>query len=581
MNSYGLLPVSLLNPYRLALVFAFGVAMGGSSAAFQGYESLGFLQNRPPSASPASAPTGPQPVVDQIVTGRWSSPSAPDLAMRYSNGRVIINRRASQFGEYLEVAGTFTAVTNLPGATEDMLVATDGTGLFQIVWDWPAYTAIPVAGMTSAGGRFLRAVELEGPPGATGLLSIRDDGTAIELHLYDTLSGTWSTVFSRVADSAQGEFHEAVLMDWDGLGGSLMSDEVIAISDRGLEFLPLDSSKPASFLSALPDGAFLNTIPASGTNPSRDLLIWGVQLSAGGPEAVIVARSGETETLYTPGWGVEDAVAADLAGPPDGLLDLVLSREDERTVVVFPQSVSTQPGDDVFINSLPSGLTTIAMAGALGSGSSAPARPLVMACGDMDGDGDDDLVAIDDVGRIGFLPSQLVGEEDLRIRIDSYSVVPQLSAQVAGGRELSYTCPLTLPAGADGLRYEVYYQPDLTSMVDPAPLPSPSAGTVSGLQNGVPVDVLITATVAQPQLATEVFQIAVYPTSTSGASNLQPAFVHWSPDQTSNYSLSIDRRGEFPWAPPGYFDDLDVGVGTTRGPRIDPLGGGTGGGGGG
>lgn len=511
----------------------------------QGYEGLGFVQPL------VEYPAG-QYAAEAIAVGDLDSDSRADVAMLMRDdpgvGQIAINVEAGDKGKYMTVAGSFAAIAMVSEAGVDELMATDGTTLFRIVWANGTFQAQSVGGSTPLGGRSLRAVSTGTT--APGLAVIESNGTTVKL--LSRSGGTWSLDETILAGSARGQVHAVERMDYDH--DDFHDMETVLLSDAGVDILGAITPPPT--LPVPCADALIEIVPAATTGGGRDLAV--LYFALGGYSYIHVWNSVHIE-WYPLGTGRVGSMhlVDHLLG--DGRPDLVLGMESEPSLYYLLHDDVPDAVTPIFV--LPSTGTAIVDLDVVGLDGPCeqPYAAPELGGGDVDLDGDLDVVLVNGCNDLCILPGDVTGEP---MGYVGESSEPQTFGAGAN-RSFVYAVTVTPPHGATELNWFVYHQPSASGLVSRSPLTPTPLGTNSVPVVGATVELLI-VTSAPPASHDEVFQILI---RSRDASTEYPSIVRWWSPDDATFDLLENQTGKvYPWGAPNSSDP----GGTVGRPRVDP-----------
>ena len=180
-----------------------------------------------------------------------------------------------------------------------------------------------------------------------------------------------------------------------------------------------------------------------------------------------------------------------------------------------------------------------------------PVTPPVIATADLDEDGDEDVVAIDDQGRVSFVLSATVDADENRV------LVQDLASPTLDPATATFEYAVLPIASAAQVEWELWYLPDGASAVNPTPV----TGTAPA---GEPLLLSVELPSSSPHATIQLLfrpLAAVQPTTT----------YHWIADPiTYQQELLQKSAAVYPWRTQAMIS-VDDGGGTTRRPRIGPV----------
>jgi len=461
-----------------------------------------------------------------------------DLAALESDGAVTLNRDLATHSRWDRLEG-FEAigVTRTGG---DRLWGVQAGSLVELLSEHFTEASTPAASGPSFSA--LVSFDLQDRPSGARLVAVDLSGARLRVF---TLDGDfWSLETSRSPTVAQNKFHDAVLVDWDGQSG----DEVALISDLGLHvYAP--TGQEVLQLGGESDEAFLDVLPGSRVKWGRDLLAYHHRPNPQADHLIWFANADHGEVHWTTDFHVREVVLADLLAAPGAELAVALGSSED--IWILRQTAGGTPQDPIFAFDLYDVFNVVVdMPGAV---TVAPA----MTAADVDHDGDDDLVLIDDRGNKIVVTSERFDEELLRPGLE---VTPSVTGDP---KELRLNFDVALPTGATGFALEIWA---VAAPYEDGPTLLHTETGVAGADQSLSIPV---ASGTDP-----VYQLVFRATSTTVGEVFPATVLAWTelpavqdPGEVSGAS--------YVWA---LFDD--GGGGTTRDPVTGPPagGGGTGGG---
>jgi len=518
---------SAARPLRVLSTAVVTAAALASPAAAQGwtYEGNGF---HAPTATGLSASR--VEVVDIDHDGHQ------DLLALESDGALTANfELVARQDTYrlADVAGV--AVTRAGG---ERVWAVRGRELVEITMsDLAAKTTPAPVGIAATGFVDLIAQDRQGGP---RLLLIDQGGARLRV-LAQHSEDRWATIMTRFATVGGGPIRDAALVDWVGDG----TDWLATINDLGLDVYD-DRGTAQLSLPGDPTGAFVDTLPGHTAPYGRDLLVYHHRETPSQPEVVWLANADHDEAHSVSGMNVSQVLLGDFL--PSNSVELCVASGAQRDLWILASKRNPNPASAYFFFDLNSVFHANLD---VGSGAPISAAPIGVFA-DVEGDGDVDLVFVDDQGRKVVLTSDIEDEELLRV--GSYETFPQVygsPSKYHGEIEAFY-----LPPGCSQFEIEVVrYKPGRSGTTVFGPQMMSLGMTQFEFPDVQEPDVIYQYVLRAIDDAGSV----VYPARVGAFSNTLPVMEEIIQKASQSYAWSAGLL-----APPG-----ETG-GTTRKPIIDP-----------
>ena len=391
--------------------------------------------------------TGVTPIAVELA--ETTGDGLPDALFLFSNGTLLLNPRTLEAGHGATLGGgtTYTHVaTSRSGG--DAFWTTDGTNVAKVDYDEVtglASTAVQ-SGLALSGASVFRIVERAG---VSHLLVV--DNAQTRVRVFQLAAGTWTQIASQNASGPQGSYHDVMVYDHDGQG----ADELAVVTNRGLELWSL-TNQPIQLFEHAPADAFLELLPAASTQWNRDHLVWHRLVSGSGELRIL--NSGHDETVSLVGSGVHQVRFGGFSNLSGTLPDLMYSDSDQHRMTVVPHATTTSLAAGLF-QAGPTSRMTVDLDPQNNTSGGGPAVAPLLACLDLDLDGDDDVLVVDDAGETDYLLSSMVDEEATRVDASLGSIPARLQA-VGDATHFQMELHVENTVSADSVRWELYYQPE-------------------------------------------------------------------------------------------------------------------------
>ncbi|MEM7308562.1 MAG: hypothetical protein AAF682_17905 [Planctomycetota bacterium] len=526
-----------------------GAAAALSAAALAGTSSLGG-----PGAYSGQGfvvPTLHQNTVQEVLEVDLGDNGLSEIVTLDTSGELIVNFDALSTGWTGSLTGyTDMAVTR--AGDRDRLWALGSNGIVEIVGSSFTADADPLVelptGVTATNPTAMRSFEVGGGTGiATHVLTVIDHN-GLRLRTFDTAPAQPQLLQSY--DSVSGVFHDAVAVDWHGQN----EVAVAAHDDTGLRLLEADGFVPPDVLyPAQVAGAALELLPGGNTQWGHDLVLFKHSPSGGGPAGMVVANAVHTEVVADPtnyigeirtgnflGGSRDDVLLVDNGAPFALLMKQQFTRNESAPILFFDYK-------DTFLIDFSKAIPRPS------EGSDGPPPVVTASVSDCDGDGDEDIIAVDSLQQLIVLPSNTV-LEDLVVRPWVNPLIePTIVVAPPAQSILTYASDVELPPGADQLGVDVWEQTAGDPVLVGVEGFTPSAG--SSIAN-VSFSFPLTASTGQ------VFALRFR--ALAGGLELQSWVGYWSNDAGTLASLAAETSTVYPWS------TGDDGGGIARRPRLSP-----------
>ena len=416
-------------------LFTLGAASLTASAAvaqLPNYSGLGFVE-----------PLADYSTEDAVAVGlaRVMPDHLPEALHLFANGDLIVNESAGELGRgYAAATGiTAMAVVTADGVPDEVIL-TDGTALMSLAFGIQGFSTTVLA--PASGGHRLSTARLGTGDSVPGLVSLQDNGATTRLGIFQRTAGNWSPVCEIMSSTAQGTIHEALVADWDGND----LDDIVLLTDRGLEITPLANPGVFTVISGTPDKARIALIPSNETSLGRDYIAWHRTLVFGGPESLVTINAHHEVALGHTGNG-RPKLHVVTGFDPNGSYSLVLLRDAQREAIVF---------HGLAVTGITQSILTAQLTISLEQPPSGPVLPPatgLVSSGDYDADGDTDLVFVDNYNQAAFIPSPRINATELGmgIKFDDFKIV-------SGGTAYEYQLTASPHEDITHFYYEVYQQ---------------------------------------------------------------------------------------------------------------------------
>ena len=501
----------------------FAAPLAAQTSNPNGYTGFGFVDSLPVGASPPRS-------VELLDLG---GAATPELVVLLEDGTLFVNLDATEYGTSASTTGIVgIAVTR--GAT-DRLWATDGASVSEVLWNATLgqLDLVPASDPQVMSGT---VVQFRGQERSVGSRLLAIDSGGQRARVLELVGGQWTPQRAFESNPTSGAFHSFSLIDWFGVG----TDDFAFAADQGLLVIAPDGSTIVS-APAEPDDSWLNVLDGSVCAWGRDLLFWHLKPVGSSQASMLVVNGVHAEVIDVAGLSLHEIAFGDFSNVGDGRHEVVLSRGDQREAWVLEQSPGASMTDPIF--SLDPLATPFVE---LDTVLSAPGLPARVAAFDIDKDGDDDVVFVNELQQALYAVSSAVDEEALRVQITSEET-PSIVNRV-----YSFNIDAALPAGADEWEYEIYWQPNYSSNVQLVSVGSGSSSTVP-----------LSATLP-PFSAGEVVQFLIRGVDSTTGERFPARVEHWSPDSGQLAAIESGFLSIYRW-----LTNNEPG-GTTRRPKIIP-----------
>ncbi len=472
-----------------------------------------------------------------------------DLANLAEDGVLTIHEKFTEYDRATELSGIQACAITRSGA--DRIFALQDGKLVEVLQAGGVWQTEEVPGVHLDGSSVLKAAER----GGQSFLMLIDSAGARATVV--NASAGMSEFFSYEASGSEAPIYDLEIVNWDA--GD--SDEVALVTQGGLRILTA-GGVPIFELDSAPLGSFVDVLPGEDTHLGEDLLFYQCNLQPEGVSVLLALNASHAEMLYADALDVTGVAFADLSGFAKP--ELVLSCGSLRGAVIVKQFPTSTPSEPIFwIDWQDVNIIDLAQ-GAAATGTQPSVAPAT-AVADLEGDGDEDVLFVDDQGLGQVLVSTLEDANALRAMPNkATSSFPYVQAGV-----FRYDLTLDFPQGVDVADVEVWFQSS----------PESQALALAYTQTIAAGSPEATLEFPVPQ-AGGIYQILYRPRNTLGPGlTTYPVYVeYWSPDLSLSFALHDYAYAIYPWKV-----HLEDGPGgTTQRPIINPGGGtGTGGGGGG
>jgi hypothetical protein len=469
-----------------------------------------------------------------------------DLANLSQDGVLTVHEKFTEYDRATELNGIQACAITRAGA--DRIFALQGGKLVEVLQAGGAWQTEEVPGIELDDPSVLKAAERGGQ---SFLMVIDSAGTRATVV---NASTGMSQFFSYQAIGSEAPLYDVEIVNWDA--GD--ADEVALVTQGGLRILTV-GGMPIFQLDSDPLGSFVDVLPGEDTHIGQDLLFYQCNLQPEGYSALLAINANHAEMLYVDALDVTEVAFANLSGFAKP--ELVLSCGSMRTAVIVKQFPTSTPGEPIFWIDWQD-VNIIDLAQGAGATGTQPTVAPATAVADLEGDGDEDVLFVDDLGLGQVLVSTLEDANALRAMPNqATSSFPYVQAGV-----FRYDLALDFPQGVDVADVEVWFQssPESQALALVHTQTIPSNNPEATLAFPVPQ-------------AGGIYQILYRPRNTVGPGlTTYPVYVeYWSPDLSLSFALHDYAHAIYPWK-----IQEDGPGGTTQRPIINP-GGGTGSGGGG
>ncbi|MEM7305609.1 MAG: hypothetical protein AAF682_03010 [Planctomycetota bacterium] len=497
------------------------------------YAGHGFHSEFLPNVAPAA-----------LELADFSGDGRHDLLALGVDGKLYGNDNFLEYGQVESLAGYKYMAVSRDGSPR--IWAVDGDeDLIQVLWSDVTGDTVPAYAPTiSFVGPSVFRIQ-ERPSGSRLLVIDNNDKRA---QVFKLIAGGWVLETLWDADAVQGSFHDVAVMAWihDVEGVALVTDQGVEIFDNGgnlKEFFPGSAQD-----------AFLHVLPAAETQWGRDLLMWHARPLPSDPPVVTIANSTHAEVIHAAGLNLQHLDNARfLAGTYP---DMIVSRGDERSSYVLRHQMTETEVQPIFTLDLTN--TALIQLETTSAAIAAPSAPALTAHADLDSDGDEDVVFLDDRGDALVILATAFEEEFLRPDMTPAGIysVPSLDPATS---EFRYSASCGAPAGAGTVEYEVWYQPSETV---PVSWPPVKTGTVA------PGATLIIDEELPSSSTDAIVHLLFRAIDANDPNKVFPVRVEiWSPDPYTNDDLHGEEENIYAWEA---FEDIGGGGGTTRRPKVSP-----------
>ena len=449
-------------------------------------------------------------------------------------------------------------VETLPAITDFAVSREGGEQLWAISHDqlvgldWSHFTSGGSFTSTGVSASDFHSLRIQERGNQSKLLMIDQQGD--RLRVYGLVGGSWVEENEVLATPAQGRFYDAVIVDWDGTGQEWLALQ----TDNALEVrTPAGALGP--WLPAIPDGSHLEVLQGSELQWGHDLLAAHYVVTPDTPPALLFLNQFHNEMHFTVGFDPEQTVFADFLPAPGRETFIVSSLT--REMHILKQRTTTTEAQQLFIfDYMPTGNPAdwdpFHIDLEIDEPEQAPTHAPSVAVGDLDGDGDEDLILLDDMGRKMFVPGTSYDDEQRRY------ITPLIEPPLADPK-FDFDWNFTGHLSADALDVEVWY-------VD---LEAPQADPVSIMPTTRYSAGLVSFSVSTVNIAEPMYLLRVRPVDTTGAEFYPASIDAWGPDLNSTFNLMSQTGQIYAWDPNGTFSPFSgVGGGTARRPNVGPPG---------
>lgn len=479
-----------------------------------------------------------------------------ELAALHENGTLTIHERFASYDTRLEVADCTHAAV-LKAAGSDRLFAVRQDELVELTRAVDPHAWVPAA----VPGVDLQDISglIEVDRGEDSVLLVIDKGGERVVTLQP--GDPWVSHALHV-DPADAPILDAEQLDWDGDGAA----DLALMTTGGLRVF--DAGGASLYVQHVPaDRAFVDVLRAEDTAGDRDYLLHHHRVAEGAPAVLDVIHASHFQQIYVDPLLLESAVVADFSAADYS--EVLLPGGFDQSVILLEQNYAA-PGAPMVLVLNQGGVQVINLDPGHELPPSVPDWAPASAVADLDGDGDEDLVFVDQRGQ-GFVVTSANVDE-----VDRYcgeiNVLPLQSLTGDDGSSAHFYCSeLVLPDGADAAVVEIWYSdsPDSTN-----PAQQVATGTFSAQGQPLVPFCILFAELPSPD---GVYYFLRRPTSEDPNEPPFPAYVSvWTPSPDFTDDLLAFPSELYVW-PPVFPAHIGGGTGGTTqrpvvpGPPVPPT----------